>query len=338
MRDLCMLFIALCSNLSLSLAQPVINATSFTPHPGESFIAILCDNTQPAGSSGSGVTWTYNSITPTSHADTIWYLAADPYGVSDSFTDWNLIKKKTTIGYLYTYLKSNTDSVTIKGYRGSDFSSAQSVYHGDPYSMMRFPLTYTAGWHDSVVQPTCDTTINFHDVVYDGYGTLIVNGETFANVARVKTILIDTATRDCSWGPGSTTPVLSYSDTIYDYYTSGYHYPILTIRYSIHGNTTYFSRRNTLSVPFAGATILSALVPNPSDKNTRITFSLIQPAHCSVSVIDMSGQTLWRHTEIDGKAGNNIYEIATDKLPAGIYTVVLNTGKENYYTRLTVAH
>lgn len=338
MRKLCLLLVAVWGTIVCS-AQPVITSSSFTPQAGESFIVTKCLNGQPAGSGGAAVSWHY-TIIPTNEADTLSYFDSDPFGTSDSFIDCNLIElnRRMSYGQLFSYMRSNADSITVKGYRSPDFTSGQFLYRGDPYSRMRFPLTYAGGWHDSVKQPTCDTTINFHDVEYDGYGTLDINATTYSNIVRLKTILRDTATSDCSFGPGIP-PVLSYTDTIYDYYTAGYHCPILTIRYSIHGNTTYLSRRNTVSVASPEMALLSSgMVPNPSDMNTRVAFSLGQPAHCSVSVIDMTGQALWRHTEIEGKAGNNVIEIATDKLPAGMYTVILNTGRENHYTRLTVVH
>lgn len=338
MRKLCLFFVAVWSTIMCS-AQPVITSSSFTPQAGESFIVTKCLNGQPAGSGGAAVSW-YYTIILTNEVDTLSYFDSDPLGTSDSFMDCNLVElsRRMYYGPLYTYMRSNADSLTVKGYRTPDFTPGQFVYRGDPYSRMRFPLNYVDGWNDSVVQPYCDTTIHFHKAEYDGYGTLTVNATTYSNVVRLKTILRDTAAHDCSFGPGIPPPVLSYTDTIYDYYTAGYHCPILTIRYSIHGNTTYFSRRNTLSVASAGSTLLSGLTPNPSDNSTRITFKLVQPGHCSVSVIDITGQALWRHTEIEGKAGNNAIDIATDKLPAGIYTVVLNTGKENHYTRLAVTH
>ncbi len=320
---------------TVAVAQPIITAATFTPQVGDNFVISNCSTIQP-GNSGAGVTWDFNNIVIYPSTNTTSYLAPELSGSTDSFANCNLM---VTTGFpgVFGYLRTNDDSVTIRGLRQSG-GIGQLMFAGTAYNLIKYPFHLGDSFKDSVVWQLCDTESRIMQITYDGYGTLLLAGETYPNVTRIKTTIIDTTSNHCTTAPFET-PIAKYYDTLYDYYIAGYHWPLVKI--DCHGSMhpdAYLSIPDKLQVSAISTKRELKIYPNPASDHINISFALENAGTCTISIMEMAGQTLWRQTETDGKAGSNIYEIATDKLPAGIYTVVLNTGKENYYTRLPVAH
>ncbi|RYE24976.1 MAG: Omp28-related outer membrane protein, partial [Sphingobacteriales bacterium] len=69
------------------------------------------------------------------------------------------------------------------------------------------------------------------------------------------------------------------------------------------------------------------IFPNPASNNVNINFSLIENTKVAVQVIDAAGRIVSSLPMQSMNSGNNHLSIATDQLPAGVYSVRLQTEK-----------
>ena len=68
--------------------------------------------------------------------------------------------------------------------------------------------------------------------------------------------------------------------------------------------------------------------PNPAQNTTNVKFALADAADVTVSVLDMSGKTLFTQTAQGLASGEHIVPVSTEQLPAGsyLYTIKTSTG------------
>jgi hypothetical protein len=71
---------------------------------------------------------------------------------------------------------------------------------------------------------------------------------------------------------------------------------------------------------------LEKLRPNPASEQTVVEFSLKAATNLSLRVLDMQGKTVWQEN-VRYPAGPHTRTIPLNGVPAGVYAVVLETGK-----------
>ncbi len=78
------------------------------------------------------------------------------------------------------------------------------------------------------------------------------------------------------------------------------------------------------------------IFPNPASNNVNINFSLVESAKVAVQVIDAMGRVVSSVPMQNMNSGNNHLTIATDQLPAGMYSVRLQTQKGMMVKQLSI--
>lgn len=66
------------------------------------------------------------------------------------------------------------------------------------------------------------------------------------------------------------------------------------------------------------------LYPNPSSAETTIQLNLSEPSETSISLLNASGQCIYK-TSSEYNVGNNLIFLDTKKYPSGIYTITIIT-------------
>lgn len=134
------------------------------------------------------------------------------------------------------------------------------------------------------------------------------------------------------FGFGSTGPLAFIIDTIKIEWPSG----TVDLCTNVYANTFYSATEGQCPVPVATAEIensgtdlmLLSAYPNPVDNKLFLRYFLSHAKKIEVTLIDTSGKTAQQKLLVHGAAGNNNLSIAVNKLSKGIYTVVLNDGKQ----------
>lgn len=163
-------------------AQPVFQYTNM-PSMTAGITATVFIGNKPSspGSSGAGVTWNFSSITFTA-AGTASMVPPSSTPFASSFPGANaaaIVALPT--GTVYTY-----DDVqpTYKDQLGDAISATGgATYTPNPKRHLTFPLNYGNSYTDSYQCISCSP--GSFTVTYDAWGTLIVNGKTYNNVARI---------------------------------------------------------------------------------------------------------------------------------------------------------
>ncbi|MBP7809000.1 MAG: T9SS type A sorting domain-containing protein [Bacteroidia bacterium] len=163
-------------------AQPTFQySNTVSPTAGATATVLLGSKPSSPGASGAGVTWNFSSLTFTAVGTASVVLpSATPFG--SSFPGANsaaVIATPTSTFYTFENVQP-----TFQDQLGNDITATGgSTYTPDPKRHMTFPLTYGASYTDSYQCISCSPSS--FTLTYDAYGTLIVNGKTYSNVARV---------------------------------------------------------------------------------------------------------------------------------------------------------
>jgi agmatine deiminase len=76
--------------------------------------------------------------------------------------------------------------------------------------------------------------------------------------------------------------------------------------------------------------------PNPSDKNTIISFSISDYAHCSIEIYNSIGQLVLTVTDQNLSVGNHSFKVNTEKYSNGIYSYVLKVNNIGVKSKMMI--
>ncbi|MGZ3885345.1 MAG: hypothetical protein ACXVPD_14470, partial [Bacteroidia bacterium] len=162
-------------------AQPVLQYANYIT-PGSTGTVYVAPVPSSPGPSGAGVTWNFSALTFTPVGTvSVVQPTATPFSASFPSANFAAIITGTAIGTFYSY---NNVQPTISEQLGNNITatSGQS-YTPNPKTELVFPMNYTGSLSDSYQCVSCSPGTVTR--TYDGYGTLIINGNTYYNVARV---------------------------------------------------------------------------------------------------------------------------------------------------------
>lgn len=166
----------------LCKAQPSFQyANVVSPTAGATATVLIGNKPSSPGASGANVTWNFSSLsfTPAGTASIV-APASTPF--ASSFPAANsaaVIATPTSTFYTYENVQPGFqdqlgDNITATG---------GSTYTPDPKRHLTFPLNYGGSYTDTYQCVSCSP--GSFTLTYDAYGTLIINGKTYSNVARV---------------------------------------------------------------------------------------------------------------------------------------------------------
>jgi hypothetical protein len=174
-----------------AIAQPTLTST-LNPYVGYNAFMKPADSVGiNPGPAGANQTWTY-TLNAGEFPDPASFLASAGTPYAAMFPGANVAQNS---GGAYSYLLLDNDEYTLLGVVGSGSGYTYSVVYSDYMTLHTYPFDYNTTYTDNfggtyIVAAGGDTIVNDrtgdHTATYDGYGTLVVNGVTANNVARVK--------------------------------------------------------------------------------------------------------------------------------------------------------
>lgn len=276
-----------------SNAQPVIQYTNtINASTGASGTVFVGAKPTSPGPSGAGVTWNFSTLTLTAVGTvSVMPPASTPFGTSFPSANWAaMITAGTNTLYSYnniqpTFQDQIADNITATG---------GTTYTPNPKRHLVFPFNYGNSYSDTYQCVSCSP--GSFTVTYDAYGTLIINGKTYNNVARVANL---------------------FGFNYYNYYNTNPVYSIFSFDTSPTSgpNATYFE------VAGAGVGITENYVVNhmavyPNPANDRVTIQNNNFMQVDFEIYDLLGNTI-KTTEHLNQGETAQVDIAN--YPAGLY-------------------
>lgn len=291
------------------------------------------------GSSGTGQTWNYTSVS-------ISTLATLPttYVATSSIPN-NFLFPGATIGTndgfgSYNVYSNNATKIEILGFAAA--SASNCLLYSNPIKLYSLPFTYgTVSPDNFAFSATGYTVTGTFTNTGDGTGTLQLPSGTFPNVLKQKIVLYETV----NYGSGVDTYTLIESR----YYSATSKFPLLVVdtqtATTVSGTTTtsYYKGGQINGALVTGITEQNkeftdfTIFPNPnSNGNVNLVFSLQANEDCELIVFNSLGQNVKTITYSSLSAGIINKNIDLSELESGIYYLKLRAGKEEQAKRLTI--
>lgn len=187
------------SVLSISLAQAQSITVDDTLSTGDVMYYYAADTgaTNYDNITGSGATWDYSNLAyydvagATIAQDTVIDIATSSYATDYPNADYH---DKFT-GGVQTFFSNTPDSVVTHGFVFSTGTNEYVIrYNIDPLKSAHFDMVLGSSYTDAIdgdaVLPTVGTTAlsGSATITVDGTGTMIIGGNTYSDVVRVKTV------------------------------------------------------------------------------------------------------------------------------------------------------
>jgi Secretion system C-terminal sorting domain len=275
------------------------------------------------GMAGSGVTWNFTSLTPTSFVGDYTYMAPSGHPQGGLFSSANLALQPANGNYAF-YI-SSSDSLYMIGEKSP---SNTTITYTDGAMWFRFPQAFGVPNQDSVYGDYPDGFIStvsragWIQTTFDGQGTLTTPFGTFNNAKRIEYIGIH---HDSSWTGAAEVDVFIKR---YEWYDGVDPMPRMIInRQQVilnGGNPTnskevWYADDNAVSVTpqIAGQFSIS---PNPAQGHTRLSYTLDAADNVQVEVMNLLGERVSMVVKGEQAAGSYTYDLGAN-LAAGVYMV-----------------
>jgi len=346
---------------TITIAQPTITSTNFTPSIGDSQLYNVADtNSVLDNTTGANVTFNYTGLagygqSQTQHIvdpATTFYASDFPGATTADTTDGSAINTN------YSQLFS-TDSITKSGIVANvtTYGTVVVKYNQDPEITMKFPFNYGDNYTDNYAglftivaygQTTNGSGTTTVDA--DAWGTLdLPFGVSIDSVLRVKTtenLVTDTIVIPLP--PITILPVVISAEYINYYKPSISKYPLLSFingTYTQDNNTLDSSRVIISQYPIASLTSIEEkaseinveLFPNPSNNGlTTLSFELENSTAVTIEILNAVGQSVKQLFSGNLAQGENNLKIKTSDLSKGLYFVNINIDNKITTTKLLI--
>jgi len=353
-----------------AFAQPTLTFVTSNPEINDQFVSVACDTTGiTPGGGGMDITWTYTAlpnllvpatfITPNLDTATVTAFSTSNPGYTDLLTaagglgsttaflgSTNAIASPSGMGT--TYVQALGDKVSQTGVY---ISTTDFAVYTDPMDQLRYPFTYNSTFTDTyagalvytppVGSPVLATESGSVTVTADAWGTLVLPGNTYANVLRVHS---SQSFRDSAdvFGVGEND---TWDLETYTWYVPGYHSPLLTISTASDAllgvNTktvSYASRQlaNHDAVPTVkGIDNSLSLYPNPASGYIYLSYNNADDQTVCTSLIDMLGREVAVIANQKSQGVTNL-TYNTSSLAKGSYFVRLQSADETVTRKLVI--
>jgi hypothetical protein len=297
-----------------------LTSANHTPTNGDQYKMHMCDSTNISpGAAGSNVTWNFSSLN--THTSSVRTFDVASISGNTTYPNAALTISSTVDDPAYYSASSSSfmfhgGQIAIGTVKGSLAYSSPAIYMSYPLAMGNSSTVATAGsvfvTAPAPPAPANGTFVGTSKVEADGTGTLVLpSSVTYTNVMRVMT------TQTINFNVMVQGTILQ---TIYDYYSAGTKYPILSITvYSLNsafgsGTSTVVLRNKesvfTPSVPTTTTAIVQqdAVVlrayPNPS--SSMINISVENNFSGTISVFDLTGRVVMKEQISSANSSINV--------------------------------
>jgi hypothetical protein len=325
-------------SLSLIMAQPVLTQSDIAFQIGDTHVIDSIAFTDMTGQEGPNMTWDLSSLT--TQGTLITGDVVDPSATStgSNFPNSTIARTFNYMGFVFDQF-FNFDGASMQ-HLGSTFGFGGTEYISDYYNpeiAIPLPMIYNTSGTDTYASeqsgvPGDVSTSGEINWEVPGYGTLLVNGQTYNDVLMYKFTRLDTTVSTFS---GFTFE--SYSvELSYFFMAAGYHYPIVIF--------TEISTTDEFSPPvttYEGSVLISQttglneasnilpdlkVFPNPVSTNQlTVSYSMDVPMGLELNVVDLSGRVILQET-LSKQSGQVSQRIQIpEEIEAGLYLLRFNS-------------
>jgi hypothetical protein len=293
MKKTLLIILFQCALLGRSYSIITLNQGNTAPAVGDMLSMYPADTMPVAGAGGANVTWTFNGVTITPPPSTETAVTVASTGYAATFPNANVAMDAGS--GIYEFLSSS--STFLKQYGAVQGQTI--VYNSPGLVFLNYPFTYNTTYANTNVTGTFTqgTLVANGTVTGDGYGTIIINGQTFSNVLRQK---ID-QTIDYTY---TSVGDLIYHTVEYFWYDGVHKAPIMEI---VINDATGLLTNHSKSVLIGSfVTGIDAAVspvlnldiyPNPARKNVQVDFTLQHSASAVISLYNSIGSKVIEKNE-----------------------------------------
>jgi hypothetical protein len=329
MKKLYILIVVLFMNLLPIYSQISLTLATHGIVAGDVYSYYIGDTTGfNPGAGGANVTWTYSGWNIGKILETINYVsvASTPYAASFPTATYAVESDGS-----YNYYSTGTGGFLNVGYA----DSADVIKYTDNEKYYPYPVTYLTPNND--IFSGADTVAGIKSKVSgvitssgDGWGKLIINGRTYNNVLRIKTIeetnifKINISTGDTGvalrqiltsyqwYRQNSKNPIIFYEEK--SLYVAGFPTPIMTDKnIFVDYLVTAINNHSAESMNFA-------IYPNPTKGFVNLKSEFSSPQKLNIEIINTNGQLVYTDF-INAESGMVNHTIDVSALPQGIYSV-----------------
>lgn len=259
--------------VSLSQAQPIINASDINNNVTlETFLAEDVPNLSP-GNAGANQTWDFSSIQSISLGATV----NVPFAESPHTGLFTLANNSSrflgSLGEIWSYFRISSTKYEEIGlvYTGVAVVNLSA----DPRTLVEFPYTYNKVINDTYKASNTPTVAS--TTTYDAYGTLRLSFGTFTNVIRQK--------RE----EGIVTE--------YTWFNSSPFYPLCVVNVSNNDNSITMNRRlSDLATENINEKTIFSVSPNPTSGMLYLNYGTNAKA-VEIAIYDVSGKLVFDKKE-----------------------------------------
>ncbi len=287
----------------LCFSQPVITYSAM-PTVGVTGTVLVSSTVPSPGSAGAGVTWNFSTPTFTQvGVVSVVNCSSTPFYSSFPMANSCMALTSTVVPSTYQY---NENQPGYSQIYGDDITATSgSTLTPDPKWVFQFPFNYTNSFTDTYQCTTCSPSSVTR--TYDGYGTLIVNGKTYYNVVRIKSV----------FGGGS---------TAYYYYNTNPIFPIFQINSS--SSTSLLIEMAPTGIN-ENSLVLNMVNIFPTVSSSNITIDNKNPFNIDVSIYSVTGDNILTKHSVNGNS-SDVLNLST--LSKGIYFIDISN-QENINQR-----
>lgn len=329
--------VAFFSGIVASFAQPTLTGATNNPVAGDVFTRRYCDTlgVSGPGAAGASVTWNFSTLAVDT-TDTVYYMSCLSTPMCDSFTGSNVVYFSDS-----SYVYGVADAAGFRGIGTYDASSGVTHFV-KPLSLAFWPMTYNATHKDTgeIFISSFGLTLRLMDTsTVDGYGTLMLPGNTYTNVLRLHAT--ETVMDSMFFGG----PIVNFSSTEkYSWFRAGFHNPIMTMTIDTAGTGTpyvseviYYKPKSTVAVKDVNNSAASLKVyPNPASENVHIMFDVADKNAAAVTITDVTGRILDTIANDQLRNGANDIAYNVSNLAGGMYIIKLQDGINTTAQRFVV--
>ncbi len=332
------------------LAQPILSQSDIGFQIGDIHTVDSTDFMDMSSQLGPNMTWDLNDLElmDTPIISSVIDASDTPNG--DSFPSSTLTRRieipEFTLDQYFSFDASSMQHHGTSLYFGS--TTVTSLYT-NPEIAFPVPMSYNSSGSDSyestlIAGPGDIETSGVINWDVPGYGTLLVNNETYNDVLLYRFVRLDTTSSTF----GGFTFFTYSEETTYGFMAAGIHYPIvlfteITTEDDFTGPMTTYEASILTSQITTGLESFSSNVsdiqvfPNPSnDGLINLEFSLLEKEDLTISIFDLTGRSVYRETitELPGTIRKQID--LSDEMEAGIYLLQISTTSAQQAVRVEI--
>lgn len=311
------------------LAQPILNHSNLVPVVGDAFVQYETDTATQPGLGGANVTWTFNNLSlGAMHIINYIDNASSPY--PNAFPGATYVEE---IGSNYGYYLVEPNNLLNLG----SISGSDTINWMPPISVLCYPITYLTACPRSYYSGNYlgDSISGYGDVICDGFGTIVINGQSFSNCLRIKSERHEIV---------YSTMVGQYNveHIIYNWVNDTHKFPLLSIVTTNTSGPFSFSIKNVSISSFVTGINNSnkklqviSLFPNPAQVSTFLSLPQCNNEDLIVRIFDQKGLEVLKKTIVDNINSHYIKLDLNEFIP-GFYFVEISGKHYNVLKKLII--